>query len=88
MSRKLSYGAFRKVQYHADATLFDLEKPLKKAIEKISTKYWKIDIIDHTRPNGERGKLIRIESTNPVRPGRWYVAESEPRPKRKKPTED
>lgn len=84
MKDHLAKGTFRKVLYQADATLFDLEKPLNKALSLISTKYWKVTVLDHTRPSGAKGKLIRIESTNPVRNRKWYVAEVTPRPRVKR----
>lgn len=72
---------YRKVSHPMDATLYEGEKFLKRALAKVSTRHWIVEVIPHVRSGGIRGNLIRIKRKNPVKPGQWYIAEIVPRPK-------
>ena len=79
---------YRKVPHPMDATLYEGKKHLDRALAKVSTRHWIVEVVPHTRSGGVSGSLIRISRKNPVKPGRWYIAEVTRRPKAPEPTFD
>lgn len=79
---------YRKVSSQLDATLFEDDKRLQAALGRLPTKGWNITVLDVMRTRGARGKVIRVESKNPVSSSRWYLVEIVHRPKKPKVVEE
>lgn len=79
-------GWYRLVATQPDATLYEGDRQLEKALARLPTKGVTIKVIDVVRTGGIAGKVIRVESRNPLNLGRWYIAEVVKR-KKKKPVD-